>query len=483
MDSPYPSLGIVIFVALVLLNAIIALAHSALINARKQQLRELAEDGNAAAKRLLMLVDNSTRLLASRQFVSIFLHFFAAGVLTAYDAAPFTQFIVAQPGLAIDPRLASTLIYIAIWLISAVLMILFGERIPDVIASSNPERLALLLLRPMQVILAITAPVTRIMLWISSRLAKPFGRAGMSYVTEEEIKTLVDAGSEEGVIEDEEKEMIYSIFQFGDKVAREIMVPRIDITALPADATTRIAIDMTLKAGHSRIPIYEETIDKVIGLIYAKDLLRAIGGGQSQDKMVREIMRPAYFVPESKRAGDLLEELQQRKIHMAIVIDEYGGTAGLVTIEDLLEEIVGDIQDEYDPEEEADFERISDDEYVFDAGINLNEVNEMMDVELPTDESDTLGGFVLSTLGKVPLAGETFKQDNLEIKVESITGRRIRKVRVTRLPEVSDTSTAEKASEEGEETASKSIEVEASSASSTGTISSTTNGLESKNEK
>jgi CBS domain containing-hemolysin-like protein len=248
--------------------------------------------------------------------------------------------------------------------------------------------------------------------------------------------TIVDAANEEGVIEDEEKEMIDSIFSFGDKVVREVMIPRIDVSALEANTTLSRAVDVVLSSGHSRIPIYEETIDKVIGLIYAKDLLGILKRGQGLDRHVRAIMRPAYFVPESKKAGSLLEELQQRKIHMAIVIDEYGGTAGLVTIEDLLEEIVGDIMDEYDPEEEAEYEQISENEYLFDAGINLTEVNDLMEVELPTEDSDTLGGFVFSTLDKVPLLGESFTVERLEITVEAITGRRIRKVRVRRLPPV-----------------------------------------------
>jgi CBS domain containing-hemolysin-like protein len=263
-----------------------------------------------------------------------------------------------------------------------------------------------------------------------------FGARGdVAYVTEEEIKTLVDAGSEEGVLEDEEKEMIYSIFQFGDLIAREIMIPRIDIVALDAEEPLDAALDLILKKGHSRIPIYEDTIDNVIGLIYAKDLLKLWRDQKGiVGRKVREMIRPAYFIPESKKAGDLLADLQQRKIHLAIVVDEYGGTAGLVTIEDLIEEIVGDIQDEYDPDEEAEYTRLSDDEFLFDAGINLGEVNDLLDVELPTDESDTLGGYVFSVMGKVPLAGEVIRENDLMITVETITGRRIRKVRVQKVP-------------------------------------------------
>jgi CBS domain containing-hemolysin-like protein len=288
--------------------------------------------------------------------------------------------------------------------------------------------------RPVKWLYTALWPISGVMMALSNRLVALFGGRGETpNVTEEAIKTLVDAGSEEGVIEDDAKQMIYSIFQFGDTIAREIMVPRIDIVALDAVTPLLEALDVVRSKGHSRIPVYEETIDRICGLLYAKDLLAI---ERTDSRKVHDLMRPAYFVPESKKAGTLLEDLQQRKIHMAIVIDEYGGTAGLVTLENLMEEIVGDIQDEYDPETEAEYVKISDDEYLFDAGIHLDDVNTLLDEELPTDDSDTLGGYVFSTLGKVPLAGEVFRRDGLEVKVEAITGRRIRKVRVKRLQKV-----------------------------------------------
>ncbi len=426
------TVGALSLIALILVNAVISAAHAALVNARKQQLRELADEGNRRAKRALDISEDATRLLASRQFASILLHVAAAGIATVAISQPLITALVAG---GMQYNVAQWIVYPATWLIGAMTMLLFGELIPIAFAAAQPERLAILSVGPMTLFLALLSPLTRLMIWFSNRVVSPLGgRENAPYVTEEEIKTLVDAGSEEGSIEDEEKAMIYSIFQFGDKVAREVMVPRIDIVAVDLNTPLHQALDIVLAEGHSRIPVYEGTIDRIAGLLYAKDLLPLLREGQNKDKPVREIMRPAYFVPESKKAGDLLEELQERKIHMAIVIDEYGGTAGLVTIEDLLEEIVGEIQDEYDPDEEAAYEKFSDDEVLFDAGINLANVNELLDVSLPTDESDTLGGYVLTVLGKVPLAGETIRTKNLEIKVESITGRRIRKVRVRRLP-------------------------------------------------
>jgi putative hemolysin len=426
--------GITGLIALIVINAVVSAAHAALVNARKQQLKDLAELGDRRAQRVLDVSEDATRLLTSRQFVGIILRFLAAGILTLTVAQPLIPQLVAM-GVASDA--AQVVVYPLVWILGALAMLLFGELIPAAFASTRPERLAMFIVGPMSILLNVLSPISRSLLWFSNRVASLFGgRDVAQYVTEEEIKTLVDAGSEEGVIEDEEKEMIYSIFQFGDKVAREVMVPRIDVVGLDAEATLQEALDLILSAGHSRIPIYEETIDRIVGLLYAKDLLVVWRDNESKERKVRDIIRAAYFVPESKKAGSLLEELQQRKIHMAIVIDEYGGTAGLVTIEDLVEEIVGEIQDEYDPEEEAEYVKISDDEYLFDASIHLDDVNELLGVNLPDDESDTLGGYVLAILGRVPFGGETFTEKGLEIKVESITGRRIRKVRVKRLPPV-----------------------------------------------
>ncbi len=423
--------GLVILGGLILLSAVLKMAYVALINVPKPRLKELADANQARAARALALANDATRLLASQQLVDVLLRFAIALVAAVILVPPLRDALANQMATA----LANGLAYGGVLLIAAILTLIFGDMLPANIALGHAEAIATRSAGAINVLSYALAPALRLLQWISGKFAEPFvGRSGASLVTEEEIMMMVDAGSEEGVIEDEEKEMIYSIFQFGDKVVREIMVPRIDIAALDADTSLHQALDTVLSEGHSRIPVYEGSVDRICGLLYAKDLLVVWKENQSKDRKVREIIRPAYFVPESKKAGSLLQELQERKIHMAIVIDEYGGTAGLVTIEDLVEEIVGEIQDEYDPDEEAEYEKINDDEYLFDAGIHLDDVNELLDVHLPEDESDTLGGYVLGVLGRVPLGGEVFQEKNLEIKVEAITGRRIRKVRVRRLP-------------------------------------------------
>jgi putative hemolysin len=297
--------------------------------------------------------------------------------------------------------------------------------------------LALWLARPLAVLSVLAMPLVHLMVWLSNAIARIFGaepRSDMPFVTEEEIKTLVDAGEEEGVIQEEEKEMIYSIFELGDTLAREVMVPRIDVVALDVSTPMLVALDTIMEAGHSRIPVYHETIDNVHGVLYAKDLLPYLREGRT-DVPLKKILRQAYFIPETKKASDLLPDLQQRRVHMAIVVDEYGGMAGLVTIEDLLEEIVGEIQDEYDIEEPF-VEFISDNEYMFDARVDLDDLNRLMDVALPTDDSDTLGGFIYAELGKVPAVGDQVVFHDMGFTVESVAGRRIKKVRVERHPPV-----------------------------------------------
>jgi len=246
-------------------------------------------------------------------------------------------------------------------------------------------------------------------------------------VTEDEVKTLVDAGEEEGVFQGGEKRMIYSIFELSNTIAREIMIPRIDMQALDVHTPLVEAIDALLGAGHSRVPVYEDTVDNTLGLLYAKDLLRAGRQGEKSTDL-RGLLRPAYFVPESKKLDGLLAEMQNKRIHMAIVVDEYGGVAGLVTLEDIIEEFLGEIRDEYDIAEEAPYQKLADGSYIFLGRITVDDFNEIMESDLSNEEADTLGGYIYSQLGHVPTVGETVREGNLLLTVEQVSTRRIRKV-------------------------------------------------------
>jgi len=225
--------------------------------------------------------------------------------------------------------------------------------------------------------------------------------------------------------------MIHSIFEFADTTVREVMIPRIDMVTLESDATVDEAVDLALQGGFSRIPVYEETIDNIIGVLFTKDMLKQLREDHNS-LPIRELVRPAYFVPETKKLDDLLREIRQKRTHMAIVVDEYGSVAGLVTIEDLVEEIVGDIQDEYDREENL-YEQVTQFEYIFDAKINLDEFNELMDTDLENEDYDTLGGFLLGQLDKIPVAGDTITFRNMTFTVLTTRGLRITKVKVERV--------------------------------------------------
>src|SRR5581483_1392722 len=251
------------------------------------------------------------------------------------------------------------------------------------------------------------------------------------FVTEEELRLLVTVGEEEGVLEEAETEMIHSIFEFADTPVREVMIPRIDIVALESDISLNEAVDQALEGGFSRIPVYEATIDNIIGVLYTKDMLKQLREGH-EAQPIRDLVRPAYFVPETKKLDDLLREIRQKRVHMVIVIDEYGSVSGLVTIEDLMEEIVGDIQDEYDREEKL-YEQVNDHEYVFSAKISIDEFNEVMGTKLVHEDYDTLGGFLYAQLDKIPVAGDTVTFEHYRFAILTTRGRRIVRVQVERL--------------------------------------------------
>lgn len=260
------------------------------------------------------------------------------------------------------------------------------------------------------------------------------------FLSEDQLRFLIDASEEPGLIEEDEKKMIASIFELGETVARELMVPRIDLVAVEEQTPLADALDLVIKAGHSRIPVYRDNIDHIQGLLYAKDMLPPFRDGR-RDLPIAQLMRPAYFVPESKKVDDLLRELQQRRVHMAIVVDEYGGTAGAITIEDLLEEIVGDIQDEYDAETPMAVQ-LGEREFVFDAQIRLDEVGELLGVAFGTEESDTLGGLIYSQLGHMPAIGSRVEYGALVLEVMTLRGRRILQVKVSQPEPVRETTEA-----------------------------------------
>ena len=312
----------------------------------------------------------------------------------------------------------------------AALLVFWLEWTVERLVKRSPESWALRLAPLAKILMIVLAPFVYLPLKISKEVDG--GLDGVGSVTEDELMSLVDAGQQEGLLEQGERKMIYSIFKLGDTLAREIMVPRIDILALEVDTPFSQAVNALLQSGYSRVPVFRESVDNILGLLYAKDLLRVWREGNQLDSL-KDLLRPAYFVPEAKKVDELLAEIQAQRIHMAIVVDEYGGVAGLVTLEDIVEEIVGEILDEYDQAGELLYQVINDSEYIFQGLTDLDDFNEILDSHIPKEEADTLGGLIYSRMGRVPSGGESVEVGDLILTVEQVTGRRIRKVRVQRI--------------------------------------------------
>jgi len=410
-----PIVGVTVLVLLLIVEAVLAGARSALVNSRPANLQRLEEDGASGSTLASRIAEDSSSLLLSLRISLGVVRLLAVGIA----AAAYLSFTSGLLGFVLT--LAAT------GLVMSAL-----EFLAESIAMRNPEVWALRLGPLVAVLEFVLSPAIRLMLKLGGEVSANQNGPLHPLVTEEEIMTLVDAGEEGGSIEQDEKDMIYSIFRLDDTLAREVMIPRIDIQALEDFTSIPEATKLMLKTGYSRAPVFRETIDNVIGLIYVKDLLEAWSKG-NYERPIEELKREAFFVPEAKRVDDLLEEMQDSRFHLAIVVDEYGGTAGLVTIEDIVEEIVGEIRDEYDFAEEASYQQVEDGEYIFSGGIDLDDVNKITDADLPTDAGETLGGFIYSELGRVPSQGDHLKSGGLELIVDQVVRRRIRRVRARRI--------------------------------------------------
>jgi CBS domain containing-hemolysin-like protein len=313
-----------------------------------------------------------------------------------------------------------------------ILLFVFAEVSPKTFAVQQTDRAAL---RLAPIIVAFTlaiGPVAGVLIKLANVVTPGKGLPQGPFVTEQEIRTMAEMASEEAAIEEGEKELIHSIFEFGDTLVREVMVPRPDMVAASIDSGVKQVLDLMLKHGYSRIPVYKGGIDEIVGVMYAKDLLRHLHAGKANVPL-ESIMREPYVVPETKKVDELLREMQLRRVHIAIVLDEYGSTAGLVTIEDLLEELVGEIRDEYD-REEPQIEPAGPDAFRVDGRLSIDEANELLDASLPHEEWDTVAGLMYGLLGAVPTQGETVSYENLTFNAEKVQGRRISKVLITRRP-------------------------------------------------
>ncbi len=418
--TPQTWLQLIILLVSLFLCAMAAAAETAFTSISRIKLKNLVEEGDRQAILIDHQLANPNKLLST--------------ILVVNSVAVI---IASSMATVLALRLFANLGELVATLVISLVVLIFCEIAPKTAAVQNPLRWARIFIRPILVAAWLLTPVVWALGAITSVLVGLVGgqiKHHGPFVTEEELRLLVTVGEEEGVLEEEETEMIRSIFEFADTSVREVMIPRIDMVTLESDMTVDDAVDLALQAGFSRIPVYEEDIDNIIGVLYTKDMLKQLREGHNTS-LVRDLVRAAYFVPETKKLDDLLREMKQNHVHMVIIVDEYGSVAGLVTIEDLVEEIVGDIQDEYDREEKL-YERISEDEYIFNAKISISEFNEVMEgvMEEKLDDADygTLGGFLYAQLDKIPSVGDTITFKNLTFTVLSTRGRRITQVRVVR---------------------------------------------------
>ncbi|MFN4033909.1 MAG: hemolysin family protein [Fimbriimonadales bacterium] len=429
-----PLASLVVLLALLLLNAYFSMAEAALTSVRRSWVRMLAEQKHRLTPYLMMFTNEPSRFLSTIQVGLNLLGFLASAVAATNLAEPLHRLLIPlQQATGWSMQGVSVVIVASL---TAFAYVIFGETVPRSIAITHSERVALATVAPLVLFDRLFAlPIWGVNL-VTRMTLRLFGiqmHRLAPVVSEEELRVLVEAGEEQGVIEEQEKEMIQSIFEFTDTIAREVMTPRVDIKAVPAHATGQELIKLVRETGHTRIPVYEGSLDNILGVVHAKDLLRFCETGGKFS--LHEVMRPAFFVPESKRVVDLLQEMRRQRVHMAILQDEYGGTSGLVTLEDLVEEIVGDIQDEYDVEPEPEVETLPDGSLLIDAKLHLDDASELLSVALESEEFDTLGGYVFGQLGHQPTEGETVRVDGWELRVHAIEGHRIRTVHAVRTAE------------------------------------------------
>jgi putative hemolysin len=427
---------IIIIGALIILEALFVAAEIALVTVRRTRIEQLVDEGNRSARLVQRLLAHPGRFLAVIQVGITFVALLASAYAAERQVEDLTKYLETFPIFA---PYARTLALVLITAVVSLATILFGELIPKTLALAHAERFALVLAAPVDLLGRLLAPLVWVLNRITSGVLRLLGvkESNPNTISTEELRIIVERGTEQGILEAEEEQMISAVMELGERRIHEVMVPRVDIVAIQVNATLDQVVDTIIRAGHSRIPVFEGTIDHIVGVLYAKDLLPYLKGTEKRFD-IRSLMRPPVFIPESRSIDDVLHEFQRSKVHIGIVIDEYGGTAGLVTIEDLLEEIVGEITDEYDKVEEPMLEQISDDEARIDGRASVDDLAEAFGIQMngaDAEEFDTVGGLVYHYVGGIPKVGDTVSVDGLTLTVESTDGRRVGKVLAKRTVE------------------------------------------------
>lgn len=440
MDDPGSIIfKLILLFVLVLVNAFFAMSEIAIISLNDNLVAKQAEEGNKKAKQVIKLTENPSNFLSTIQ-IGVTL----AGFLTSASASQSFGTMLSERlvslGTAIPPAVIRGFSVVLITIIMSFFSLVLGELAPKRIAMQKSEKIAFAVVGVLLVVKKVCTPFVKVLSASTNLIVRAFGmdpNADEDVVTEEEIRMMVDVGQEKGVIEDIQKEMINNIFEFDDIDVSDIMTHRTDMCAIEDNEGLETIVHLAIENGYSRIPVFHEDPDNIIGIVYVKDLLKFVAKQLPKDKGLTDIMRPAFYVPFSKNCGELFSEMSEKRVSMAVVVDEYGGTAGIVTMEDLLEAIVGNIRDEYDEDEAEEIVEVSENIFTIDGIAYIEEVNELIDDIIPEGDYDTLGGFIISELGFLPKDGDMNEiiHENVKFTILNVEDKRIGKVKVEIVPE------------------------------------------------
>ncbi len=442
MESP--ALGLLITFLLVLANAFFVAAEFAIVKVRASQIELLVQAGSRTAKMGQYLISHLDASLSTIQ-LGITLASLGLGWIGEPIVAKLIIEIMHLVGLEADPDLAHSIALPVAFILLTFLLIVFGELAPKALAIQHSQSTTLAVAFPLWVFYLIFSPAIVALNWTANQVLRLFGIRPASeaehYHSGEELRFLLEQGREGGTIEEEEHELIENVFEFGETTVREIMVPRTNIAAIEVTSSRSELVNLLVEGGYSRIPVYEDSLDNIIGVVHAKDLITLM---EHRDLIIlRDLLRPAFFVPETKPIDDLLREFQRRKVHLAMVVDEFGSTAGLVTMEDILEELVGEIQDEHDSENH-DIEKVSNQTYIVNAALSISDVNDHIhEFELPEGNDYTsVGGFINKWLGRIPEVDEIFEYKTLRMTVLKTDNHHVTQVKIEKLSDVTPTPSA-----------------------------------------
>lgn len=430
MDSNSSYWLIFLFIALlIILNGLFAAAEIAVVVTRKSRLRQLVEDGLERAKVLLSFKENPDRFLATIQIAITFVGVLASAIGGATIAVGLIKPAIERIPIGFISASSEAISIGIVTVVITYFSLVFGELIPKSIALTYPETVGLKLSRFISLISRIFAFFVEILTFSTNLILRPLGRKTFTeraYITEEEVKMLIREGGEQGVFEPTEQELIHSVFEFTDMSAKEVMVPSTQMVTINLGMSVEEIKSVIAEEQFSRYPVIGNDLNDIRGILYAKDFLNAVASGEVD---IRKLIKPPFFIPETMKISNLLKEMQKRRVHMALVIDEYGGVSGLVTLEDLLEEIVGEIRDEYDIE--SPVIQLNEKTYIIDASISLRDLREDYGIGMPeSPEYETLGGYLLTVLQKIPKTGDVIEQEDKRIIISDMVGQRISKVRL-----------------------------------------------------